>query len=411
MSGTDFNNDDPIEKVLSEIGQTAPVDTDVTTLPVDTDVTTLPVDTDTTTLPVDTDVTTLPVDTDVTTLPVEIDTTTLPAENVFDSLDDEQLLKAFNKVTGLNVETIESIKEYSSVFEKLPENKKNLELFPKLVEKLKESANVLSHFQDSTAYKVAQLSKGDEDYRGKEGIINEILRSDFKSISDLDALKLSASLAAPGSVRNPLRAKIQSMGLDPDDVIGNYDGLSEDDKDTIAMAAASVKKELRQLGEGIEIPEAPADILKDIEAEMTVSKEDLENKMKALSPIATSMVGELKELKVGDDFVFQLELTNEEKTEFSELIVETLASGEFDISTEQGKKELWSTVEDAAWLSKKEVMLEAYANDIREKADEAARLKYENQKPIDRDNPLQKIKDADSNPIVDLVEGMINEMK
>lgn len=415
MSG-EFDNNDPIEKALNEMGQntTAPVDTDVTTTPVDTDVTTAPVDTDVTTEPpVDTDVTTEPpVDTDVTTEPpVDTDVTTEPPVLNIDDLNEEQLLKAFNKATGLELETLEGVKSYSEVFEKLPENKKNLELFPKLVEKLKESTNVLSHFSDETAYKVSQLVKTNEDYKGKSNIIETILRSDLTKISDLDALKLSASLAAPESVRNPLRAKIQSMGLDPDSVINDYDNLSEDDKDTIAMAAAGVKKELKQLGSGVEIPEAPTDILKDIEAEISSSKEDLDKRRNALNPLATSMVGELKELQVDKDFAFQLELTDAEKTEFSELVVDTLVSGEFDTSTTEGKKELWSAIEDAVWLSKRGTILEAYARDIREKAEEAARLKYDNAKPLDKNDPPPKDDKDDSNPVVSLVEGMVNEMK
>ena len=398
---------DPLEDALQQV---AAESEEKEIAPVETDVTTLPVSDEETTVPVDTDVTTEPVDTDVTTLPVDTEVTTLPSMNI-DNISTDDALKVFNKITGLNLESSEKVDEFSKVWEKLPEYQKNINLFPKLVEHLKSSKDVLSHFQDETAYKVSQIAKTNSDYKGKEAVLNTVMRSDISKLSDIQVLKVAAELVAPDGVRNPLRAKISSMGLDPDEVINDYEELSDDDKDTLAMAAGVERRTLEKVGSDIEMPETVDDVLAGIEADSKAVEDDLIARKEKMEPIAAGIVDELKELPITSDFNFAIEMSNEEKTEFAELLSETLVSGNFDVSTQEGKEELWEVLQDAVWLSKKDDIMKAYKTDLTAKADEAARIKYNNETPLGNKEPVSREEGGDKDPVVSLVEEMIEANK
>ena len=406
---------DILDQAIEEAtgGSTAPVESQETTAPVETNQTTAPVETEETTAPVETEETTAPVETEETTAPVETEETTAPVEFNLDQLSEENSLKVFNKLTGLNLESLEGVKDLASVYGKLPEHKKHIELFPKLVEQLKQSKNVLSHFPDETAYKVSQLVLQNEDYKGKESVLTTIMKSDFSKLSDVQILKLHADLAAPSRVMNPLRSEIARMGLDPDEVINNYDNLSDDDKDTITMAAHKASKEMSTLGSGIETPETVDDVLSEIEAETIAARDDLAARKEKIDPISDSIVNELKEITVSDDFNFVVQLNDNEKGELSSILTETLMTEDIDLSTPQGKQEIWDVLNDAVWLSQREKILKSWENDIRTKAEEDARIKYNNEKPLDRKEP-QKVdggKDQPSDPLVSLIEGMVEERK
>lgn len=333
----------------------------------------------------------------------------IPSEFDISSLDDEQKLEVAKALTGLDFESLDDIKKYTDTYGKLPELQKNMELFPKLVEKLKESKNVLTHFPDETAYKVAQVIKNNEAYKGKETVIDNIMRKDLSQMKDLDVLRLSAQLQAPDGVRNPLRSKIKSMGLDPDDVLNDYGELSDDDKDTIAMAAGTARRELQGIGNDIELPGSPDDILSELENELSASNDELQARKEEIAPIAKNITDEITELPVTDDFDFKLDFTAEEKDKYSEFITDAVLSGEFDLSTEKGQEELYGVLMDEIYLDNKSKILEAYGNRIRESIEAEMQEKYNNEKPLDKKEPPAEEQETKSNPVVDLLQGMVDE--
>jgi hypothetical protein len=171
----------------------------------------------------------------------------------------------------------------------------------------------MSYFPDETAYKVAQLAK-EEQYKGKEGALNKLLHSDVSKLGAMDIVKMHAELNASEAIRNPFRHTIKKMGLDPDEVINNFDDLSEDDQDLFNGFAAQARKELSQIGNNIEIPKsANEDIEALLSSQITAAKDDLAKKKEQIVPFTKELVEGVKELKVMDDWAFKLDLSDEEK--------------------------------------------------------------------------------------------------
>ena len=338
-----------------------------------------------------------------------------PAPAVTDQFDlsklnEEQMLAAFRKLTGTEA-TLDEAKKYKDALGELNKTKDIREKFPLILEKFKQSKDVLSYFEDETAYKASQLAK-EERFAGKKGAIEELLRSDLKTMGHLDVVKLYSKLNAPAEVRNPFRYTIKGLGLNPDEVIESYDELDEDQKDLFEGFAAKARKELSTIGTDIEVPRVLTDdIEKMLTDELTAKRDDLLGKKNEIKPVALSFVGEVKELKVADDFAFKLDLTDELKQDYAEFVTDAIQSGEFDVSTDEGKQSLYAAVLDEIWIDKRADVLKAYATHIRTAVEQEFRKKYNNEVPLDDKKEKPELSSNDVSPELQLIRSMISERK
>ena len=322
----------------------------------------------------------------------------------------EKEIEIFNKLTGLGVDSVDKIKEYSETLNKLPEYQKKLEIYPTLLEKLKASQDVMSHFPDEQTYKVAQLIKN-EKYKGKDAELTKVLKSDLSQLPELEIIKLHAGINAPAGVKNPLRFAIRKMGLDPDEVISNFEELSEDDKDLFYGFASQAKEELQGIGKDIEIPKSlNEDIEALLQSEISSAKDDLANRQKEVMPIASSIVNEIKEFKVDDNFSFKLDLTAEDKQEYSEFLAQAVLSGDFDVKTDEGKRDLYNALMDEIWIDNRDKILKAYETELKTKIEREFREKYDNATPLTKETPKPGSEQTPRSTMVDVIEKMIGEL-
>lgn len=326
------------------------------------------------------------------------------------ALNEEQMLAAFRKITGTEA-TLDEAKRYKDALGELTKTKEIREKFPIILEKFKQSKDVLSYFEDETAYKASQLAK-EERFVGKKSTIEELLRSDLKTMGVLDVVKLHSKLNAPAEVRNPFRYTIKGLGLDPDAVIDNYDELDEDDKDLFEGFAAKARKELSAIGTDIEVPKIMTDdIEKMLTDELNAKRDDLAAKRSEIQPVALSFVGEVKEFKVSDDFTFKLDLTDEEKRDYADFVTDAIQSGEFNVSTDEGKQALYGAVLDEIWLDKRPAVLKAYETHLRTAIEQESRKKYNNETPLDDKKEKPEAQAAKIDYMEQILEGMIAERK
>ena len=322
----------------------------------------------------------------------------------------EKEIEIFNKLTGLGVDSVDKIKEYSETLNKLPEYQKKLEIYPTLLEKLKASQDVMSHFPDEQTYKVAQLIKN-EKYKGKDAELTKVLKSDLSQLPELEIIKLHAGINAPVGVKSPLRYAIRKIGLDPDEVVNNFDELSDDDKDLFYGFASQAKEELQGIGKDIEIPKSlNEDIEALLQSEISSAKDDLANRQKEVMPIASSIVNEIKEFKVDDNFSFKLDLTAEDKQEYSEFLAQAVLSGDFDVKTDEGKRDLYNALMDEIWIDNRDKILKAYETELKTKIEREFREKYDNATPLTKETPKPGSEQTPRSTMVDVIEKMIGEL-
>ena len=310
-----------------------------------------------------------------------------PEVNI-EKLPIEKKLAIISQLLGKEFTNEIEIQSFKDKYNTLETNQKYIELIPKLVEKIKTSQNILSYFPDEIAYKVVQLSK-QEEYKGKEAVINKVLHSNINELSSLEVIELASKLDAPNNIRNPFRVKLLNLGLDPDLVTENYDSLSDDDKDRIDYLAVSERRILTKLGSDIQIPTThEMDVLAEYEAELMSSKDDVTAKKNSIAPISKALVGELKELEITDSFKFKLDLTNDERKEYEEFITNAVLSGEYDLNTEKGKSEMWEAIKDLVFINNRKKITIAHEKFIREDEVNKIRQKHNNSQPINKNEPV-----------------------
>lgn len=309
----------------------------------------------------------------------EFDITKLPSD---------KKLAIASGLFGREFRSEEEVEAFKSKMAQLESSQSKVDLIPKLVEKLKSSQNILSYFPDEKAYVAAQLSKQDE-YKGKEAVISKVLHSNIAELPSLEVIELAAKLDAPNGIRNPFRQKLLTAGLNPDTIAEGYDTLSEDEKDTVDYLAAVERRNLSKLGADVQIPvNSDMDVLAEIEAEVTRSKEDLTAKRNTIAPISKVMIDDLKELEVTDGFKFRLEMTADERREYEDFITEAVLGREYDLSTSEGKAEMWEAVLDLAFINNKRKINVAFEKHIREEEQHNHRVKSNNAQPIKKNEPV-----------------------
>lgn len=296
----------------------------------------------------------------------------------------DELLKEFNKASGLNFENIEKVKDFAKRF---PEMEDQVKVLPDLIKALEQLQNPLSFFKDETAYKVAQLGK-EAKYQGKENIIDGILRNDLSSLSDVKIIEIAAMLKSVNGVRNPLRAELRLLGVDPDGVIDMaVEDIDEDTQDILKIKANQYREELKSLGEGIKAPSFEGTTVQQLIEQKKAMEEDFRAKTTQLMPMAAVMLGEIKEIKMTDDFNFKLDLTPEQVKSYSEKVTELILSGNYDIKTSDGKQEIYGAIMDMFKSDFFESATKALASHLSHAKEEEFRRKYNNEAPLTNQEP------------------------
>lgn len=309
-----------------------------------------------------------------------------PIPEPIKTLTDEEILKEFNRVSGLNFDSFDKVKTIAESATKLPELEERASLIPELLDTIEKIQNPLNYFSDETAFKVSQLAK-DERYKGKESIVNEILRNDLNTFDDLHVIQLASNLNAKQGVMNPLRAELKGMNIDPDDVIGNYDDLDDDTKDLLKIKADHYRDELKKIGEGISLPSFEGTKIEQMIAQKKVAKEDFEAKRSKILPVAEGIINEVKELKLTDDFNFKLDLSPDQVKEYSAELADLLSSGQYDISTDAGKNEVFGAILDMFKSDFFDKAIAALVTHKTSKIEEEMRRKFNNEAPLKGSEP------------------------
>lgn len=309
-----------------------------------------------------------------------------PIPEPIKTLTEDEILKEFNRVSGLNFDSFDKVKTLAESATKLPELEERASLIPELLDTIEKIQNPMNYFSDETAFKVSQLAK-DERYKGKESIVNEILRNDLNTFDDLHVIQLASNLNAKQGVRNPLRAELKGMNIDPDDVIGNYDDLDDDTKDLLKIKADHYRDELKKIGEGISLPSFEGTKIEQMIAQKKVAKEDFEAKRSKILPVAEGIINEVKELKLTDDFNFKLDLSPDQVKEYSAELADLLSSGQYDISTDAGKNEVFGAILDMFKSDFFDKAIAALVTHKTSKIEEEMRRKFNNEAPLKGSEP------------------------
>jgi hypothetical protein len=307
-------------------------------------------------------------------------------------------MKEFNSKTGLNFDTEDKLKAFAELYNKAPEIEEKSKIIPELVDALEKLQNPLNYFKDEVAYKVAQITK-ETKYTGKENIVETILRNDLDKLGDLKVIELASQLKAKEGVRNPLRAELRGMNIDPDMVLEDYDSLDDDTKDLLKIKADQYREDLPKIGEGVKAPSFEGTAVERLISQKKAQQEDYASRMGKTMPIAQNIITEIKELKVADDFAFKLDMTSEEIKSYSESLAEILVSGQYDIGTEAGKKEIYSAIMDMLKADYFDKAVAAYASMNRTKVEEEMRRKYNNEVPLKKSEP-DALADTDGKDII-----------
>lgn len=337
---------------------------------------------------------------------VKKDVLSTETETVAD-IPQEKLLAKFNELSGLNLDSVDKLKDLAEKYNKVPEYEQQLEVLPELLDIMGKFENPLNYFKDEIAFKVNELSK-DKKYDGKENLIDKVLRSNLNEVKDVDVIAIASQLKAKDGVRNPLRAELKSMGLDPDEVLESYDSLDDDTKDLLKIKADQFREELPEIGKDIKVPTIEGTTLERILNEKKASKEDLQARKEKLMPLSQSIVSQVKELKLSNDFSFKLELTPEQVGEYAEELTDIVASGQYDMNTEEGKQAVYGELISMFKNDFFDKIFESYDTSKTSQLEENARRKFNNEKPLDKKEPAPTEDETEKHPMQKAAEEMVS---
>ena len=327
-------------------------------------------------------------------------------EQVID-IPQDKLLSKFNELSGLNLDSIDKIKDIAEKYNKIPEYEKQLEVMPELLDIMEKIQNPLNYFKDEIAFKVNELSK-DKKFEGKEVLIDKILRGNLSEAKDVDVIEIASKLKAKDGVRNPLRAELKSMGLDPDEVLENYDDLDDDTKDLLKIKADELRETLPTIGNDIKVPTIEGTTLERVLNEKKAYKEDLQARKERLMPVSTSIVSQVKDLKITNDFSFKLELTPEQVKDYAEELTDIVASGQYDLNTDEGKKAVYGELIEMLRTDYFDKINAAHETALISRIEENARRKYDNAKPLDKKEPIPSKDESEKHPMQRAAEEIIS---
>lgn len=312
-------------------------------------------------------------------------------ENPYDNLDLSKLpegkaLELINTKFSSNFESIDKAVEF---FGKQQVAVGANEVITKLTEKLKEKSNILAHFPNENAYRVAQLAK--EKFQGKEAILSRVIGSDFSQLSDLDAIRLAQELKRPpGSKVDGLKFQLAKMGLRDLDV-AEFDEWEEMDKQLVYGLAEEARTELAQLGKDIEIPssEGVDDFVSELQRGAAEAKETQDKQIEAIKPIAESMIDATKSIKPvdGDDFEYSIELDKEARETLLDYLTFEALEGKYDLKSDADVKRLQGMLNAEIMATEYSKAFAAYGKYREDKTWEAAQKKYENAEPLNEETP------------------------
>lgn len=315
------------------------------------------------------------------------ETPPVEAAPVAPSRTPEEVLTEFNKLAGTSFDNLDKVKSFVDAYSKYPEIEEQVKVIPELVDAFSKIENPLSYFRDETDFKVSQLLK-DQKYQGKENIINGILRGNLEEVPDVKVIELASQLNAKQGVRNPLRAELKSIGVDPDDVLEDYESLDDDTKDLLKIRADQYRDQLKTLGSDIKPPSFEGTVIERLINQKKAASEEREVKMGKVVPVAKAIISEVKEIPITDDFKLKLELTADEINAYSGELSEAIVAGKFNVSTEEGKKQVYGAILDMIRADYFDKAVTALSNYLVSKTQEDMRREFNNETPLKKSEPM-----------------------
>lgn len=322
-------------------------------------------------------------------------------------ISSEKILEKFNELTGLNFDTIDRVKDFADKYQKYPEVEKQLSVMPELIDALEQVKNPLHFFKDETEFKINELTK-DKKYEGKESLIRKILRNDLDKVDDLEVIKMASQLKAKEGVRNPLRAELKLMGIDPDEVVDSYDELDDDTKDLLKIKADQYREDLPKIGENVKVPKFEGTVVEQLLNEKKAMKEDFDARLNKITPVAQAIVSEIKEIPVTGDFNFKLELSPDQIKSYSQELAEVVLSEKHDLTTKEGKQQVYSALIDMFKTDFFDKIVEAAVSYKTSQAEENARRENNNEKPLNQGEPAPRTGEGEKDLITQAAEYLVN---
>lgn len=349
---------------------------------------------------------------DVSDTPDTPDSPETPDEPVFnpENIKDEQFVELMNKKFNTKFDTVDAAKDY---FSTQVSYRGQEDIIQKLVEKVKQSNNVLSHFPSENAYKAAQLAK--TEYPKMETTLNEIMNSNVESLNDFDAIRLNERLKrGPDSRVDPLRFKLTKMGLRDLDV-ADFDEWDEADKEIVYGEAEDAKKSLMELQGKVQVPKEgegeDLEFLSEIERGVQERSTNTQQVINDATPIAQSLVDNLSKINPveGSDFEYLIELDSDSKKELTDFLIGEVVEGNYDVKSERDVATMTGLLVQEIWATDGPKIAAAYAKAAEDKVWEEADKKYENWTPLDegqqRRSPKEKSDYNDNDAAQAIISG------
>lgn len=314
-----------------------------------------------------------------------------PTDNLInlDNLTEQQTLDLINKRLSSNFENIDA---FSQFFAKETDARNAKQVIEKLIEKYKESTNILSHFPDEDAYRVAQLAK--DKYPGKQTVLSRVVGRDVAQLSDFDAIRLAQELKRPqGSSVDALKFRLVQLGLrDVVEEIADFDSWSEMDKMVVQGEAEDARVLLSQLGKDIEIPKEGANVdefVSELQSGFAEADKAQQSKIDAIKPISEKLVESLKVIQPveGDDFTYEVSLSDEDRKGLVDYLTAEALEGGYNLQSDADVKRLQGMLNSEIMATEFSKALTAYGKVREERAWAEAQKKYENAEPLNDDRP------------------------
>lgn len=304
-----------------------------------------------------------------------------------EDVKDEQFIELVNKKFNTKFDTIDAANEY---FEKQVSYRGQEKIIDQLVAKVKENNNVLSRYGSESAYKIAKLA---EEYPDMETTLSKIVKSDVNTLNDFEAIRLQEELKrGPKSKVDPLRYRMSELGL-RDLNIADFEDWDEMDKELIIGKAEDARKELATLQGKIQVPgeeeSQKLDFLEEYERGVQSEKERVTKLAEQNTPVAESLVNNLKKIPFGEngDFEFEVNLDGDSKKDLVDFLVSESIEGQYDINKDADVKNLGKMLVQEIWATDGEKIAKAYAEYMMEKREEEVAARYENRAPLNDEQP------------------------
>lgn len=307
-----------------------------------------------------------------------------PVDVDFTKIDDSKVIELINSKFNTKFDTVDEANEYFAAQKTFRGQE---EIISQLVDRLKQTSNVLSHFPSEQSYKVATLAK--EEFKGKESVLNNVVGKDIDQMLDFDAIRYAEQLKRPANSRvDALTFKMAKLGLRDND-ISDFDNWEEADKQIVYGEAEEAKEFLKTIDGKVQVPQegdnAINDFISQVERGVLEKNEALAKLSESYKPIAESLVSGIAKINPvdGSDFSYDVNLDDESKRDLVDFILAEAVEGGYNLKSDDDIRKLNKMLMSEVWATEWPKIVAARDAYVSEKVWDEARRKYENAAPLD----------------------------